>query len=126
MRTRGRLLDVLDKAGFRISIDDFGTGYSSLSMLRMLPVTGLKIDRSFITGLENDRQNQDIVSSTLKMAHDLGFVVIAEGVENQDTAVLLEKMGCDILQGYGLANPMPETGLLIWCEENLDNVEEHA
>ena len=124
--TNRGVLDALDKAGFRISIDDFGTGYSSLSMLRMLPVTGLKIDRSFITGLENDRQNQDIVSSTLKMAHDLGFSVIAEGVENQDTVNILTKMGCDALQGYGLANPMPEAGLLIWCEENLKNAEEHA
>ena len=112
------VLNALDKAGFRISIDDFGTGYSSLSMLRMLPVTGLKIDRSFITGLENDRQNQDIVSSTLKMAHALGFSVIAEGVESRETADLLEEMECDVLQGYGLAEPMPEAALQIWCEDN--------
>ena len=118
-----QVLDSLDAAGFRISIDDFGTGYSSLSMLRMLPVTGLKIDRSFITGLENDRQNQDIVASTLKMAHALGFSVIAEGVEHAETASLLREMGCDTLQGFGLASPMPEASLLIWCEENLQAFE---
>ena len=77
-------------------------------------------ENGVVTGLEHDRQNQDIVASTLKMAHDLGFTVIAEGVEQESTVTMLEEMGCDVLQGYALAEPMPEASLLIWCQDNPD------
>lgn len=99
------LLRRLNDLGLRIAIDDFGTGYSSLSYLRKLPIHKIKIDKSFVTDLGTDNQAQAIIDSMLTMAHGLGLQVVAEGVETDRQAQLLEAMGCDLLQGFYIARP---------------------
>jgi EAL domain-containing protein (putative c-di-GMP-specific phosphodiesterase class I) len=92
--------------GIGISIDDFGTGYSAFSYLQRLPVDEIKIDRSFVIGMEGDRRQQQIVRSTIQLGHNLGLRVVAEGVENETTLRRLARLGCDIVQGYVVARPM--------------------
>ena len=101
----------LDELGVRLSIDDFGTGYSSLSYLRSLPLSELKIDRSFVTRLPAEPEDQVIVRSTIDLAHTLGLRVVAEGVEDQETIALLAGMGCDTIQGYYTGRPVPAAEL---------------
>lgn len=103
-------------AGIRLAIDDFGTGYSSLSYIRKLPVHEIKIDRSFVMEMDANREDATIVRTTINMCHDLGFEVVAEGVESNDTSQLLRTMHCDIMQGYHLARPMPEEQVAGWME----------
>jgi diguanylate cyclase (GGDEF)-like protein len=112
-----RALDVLGRLramGVGISIDDFGTGYSSLAYLKRLPVHELKIDKSFVANLAHDDNDAAIVRSTVGLAHDLGLTVVAEGVEDQATWDLLEKLGCDVAQGYFLSHPLPAAELGEW------------
>jgi len=90
----------------RLSLDDFGTGYSSLSYLRTLPITGVKIDRSFTSSLGNDGRSTELVASIVAMAKVLGLSVIAEGVETEEQAEVLAEIGCDELQGYLFGEPM--------------------
>jgi diguanylate cyclase (GGDEF)-like protein len=97
----------LRKLGVRLSLDDFGTGYSSLSYLRTLPITGVKIDRSFATGLGENGRDTELVASIVSMAKVLGLSVIAEGVETEEQAELLAEMGCDELQGFLFGGGMP-------------------
>ena len=97
-----------------IAIDDYGTGYASLSYLKRLPVSELKIDRSFVQHLTTDQADQAIVRSTVSMAHNLGFQVVAEGVEDQATWNLLASFKCDIAQGYYLSRPIPPQDLVRW------------
>ncbi len=97
----------LRQMGFRLAIDDFGTGYSSLSYLKHLPVTVIKIDRSFIRNIEASRQDEAIVQGIITMSHQLGFQVVAEGVETAIQEQTLTRLGCDLLQGYRFARPMP-------------------
>jgi diguanylate cyclase (GGDEF)-like protein/PAS domain S-box-containing protein len=99
-------LEALKAAGPRIAIDDFGTGYSSLSYLRRFPVDYLKIDRSFIDGLDRD-EDRLIVSSTIGLAHSLGLTVIAEGAESSMQVGLLRDLACDTVQGYFYHRPLP-------------------
>ena len=96
----------LHDMGIYLSIDDFGTGYSSLAYLRMLPVHALKIDRTFIVDMLGDQNAQAIVSSTIFMAHQLGFDVVAEGVETQAQKEMLAGWQCDHLQGYLISKPL--------------------
>ena len=103
-------------AGIRLAIDDFGTGYSSLSYIRKLPVHEIKIDRSFVREMDASREDATIVRTTINMCHDLGFEVVAEGVESDDTSQLLRNMRCDIMQGYHLSRPMPEEHVAGWLE----------
>ena len=103
-------LDVLGRLaaeGVSLSIDDFGTGYSSLSYLQRLPVRELKIDRSFVKGLLGDPASEKIVRSTIDLAHSLGLIVVAEGVEDEETLLALGALGCDRAQGYHIGRPMP-------------------
>jgi PAS domain S-box-containing protein len=105
--------DVLAKfkaLGVRLSIDDFGTGYSSLSRLQRLPVDSLKIDRSFISGMDRDKEALEIVRIIIMLAHNLGLKVVAEGVETAEQAKQLSELGCELAQGYYFARPAdPET-----------------
>ncbi|MEQ6885254.1 EAL domain-containing protein [Salicola sp. Rm-C-2C1-2] len=103
-------------AGTRLAIDDFGTGYSSLSYIRKLPVHEIKIDRSFVREMDANREDATIVRTTINMCHDLGFEVVAEGVESDGTSQLLRNMHCDIMQGYHLSRPMPEEQVPGWIE----------
>jgi EAL domain-containing protein (putative c-di-GMP-specific phosphodiesterase class I) len=111
------LLFELKRLGFRLSIDDFGTGYSSLAYLRRFPIDELKIDKLFVQGMSSSRQDKQIVQSIIGLAHNFGLSVVAEGVEQEETLNTLRLMGCDEIQGYYFAHPMPGEKLLSWCEE---------
>ena len=102
-----RVMRALCEAGMRIAIDDFGTGYSSLSYLTRFPVSALKIDRSFVRDLIEDKSDATIVRTIIEMAHTLGFRVVAEGIETEAQAAYLQEHGCDEGQGYLFARPMP-------------------
>jgi EAL domain-containing protein (putative c-di-GMP-specific phosphodiesterase class I) len=92
--------------GVELAIDDFGTGYSSLAYLRRLPVSELKIDRSFVGGIGTERDDATIVLSTIDLGHNLGLRVIAEGVEDVGTLEALARAGCDGAQGFLLGRPV--------------------
>jgi len=109
-----RLLQGIAAKGVNIAIDDFGTGYSSLAYLRRLPLSALKIDRSFVLGMNDNAQDRIIVRSTVALAHSLGLYVIAEGVENAEALTLLADMGCEQAQGYHLSRPLPFDELIDW------------
>ncbi len=103
--------------GVATSIDDYGTGYSSLAYIKQLPMTELKIDRAFVSGMEADHRNAAIVRSTIELGHSLGLVVVAEGVETEHELAELHRFGCDIAQGYHFARPMPVTELEAWLKQ---------
>src|SRR6202521_435933 len=107
-------LDKLARIGVSLSIDDFGTGYSSLSYLRKLPARQLKIDRSFVNDLESSADARAVVNAVIHLAHALGLEVIGEGVETKGQHEILRKLGCDELQGFLFARPMPADTLLAW------------
>jgi diguanylate cyclase (GGDEF)-like protein len=111
-----RMLDAIAALGVSLSIDDFGTGYSSLSHLARMPVHEVKIDRSFVQGLESDPEFAPVVRSAIDMGHGLGLKVVAEGIETKEAAVRLRDFGCDIGQGYLYAKPMPLAAFETWLE----------
>ncbi|MEU7112466.1 bifunctional diguanylate cyclase/phosphodiesterase [Streptomyces sp. NPDC046182] len=100
--------------GVKMSLDDFGTGYSSLVHLRRLPVSELKIDRSFVARLAVDAEDAEIVRCTLDLAHSLGLLVVAEGVEDDETWERLRDLGCDAVQGWLVAAAMPPAETTAW------------
>ena len=97
----------LHRAGLRIAIDDFGTGYSSLSRLREVPVEILKIDRSFVSGMDHDTQAATLVSAFIELARGLGMTTLAEGIETQGELDLLIARGCQMGQGFLFSRPVP-------------------
>jgi diguanylate cyclase (GGDEF)-like protein/excisionase family DNA binding protein len=99
------VLRILRALGVRIVLDDFGTGYSSLAYLRQLPLDTIKIDRSFVTGLDVQDPNVGIVRAVVSLAHGLGITVVAEGIETDEQARRLRELGCDMGQGYNWAHP---------------------
>ncbi len=109
-------LKKLHAMGVSLSIDDYGTGYSSLAHLRGLPVTCIKIDRSFVSGMLVESKNATIVRSTIALARDLGIGVVAEGVERQEEWDALEELGCWVAQGYLVSRPRPGDDLFEWIE----------
>ncbi len=104
-----QLFDDLHKNGFKISIDDFGAGYSSLGMLKNLHIDTLKMDRSFFIGGKGTKRDDMLIDSIIKMAHNLGMYVVAEGIEAMEQVELLKDLRCDAIQGYVHAKPMPVT-----------------
>ncbi len=110
-------LQALKAQGLRLSIDDFGTGYSSMTYLRSLPADEMKIDRSFVAHMVENRMDEHIVKSLIHMAQDLGKQVVAEGVEDAATELKLAELGCDLIQGYHLARPMPMDELIAWLQD---------
>jgi diguanylate cyclase len=102
-----RTLDRLRALGVELSVDDFGTGFSSLSYLRQLPVSELKLDRTFLAGVPGDERAIAIVRSTIDLAHSLSLCIVAEGVETLEALTAIAAMGCDAAQGYLLGRPLP-------------------
>jgi diguanylate cyclase (GGDEF)-like protein len=93
--------------GVKTAIDDFGTGYSSMAYLKILPVDEIKVDRSFVRDMATDRSNYVLVASAVDLGHNLGLIVVAEGVEDEPVVAALHEMGCDVAQGYHFARPLP-------------------
>ncbi len=109
-------LQRLSALGCKLSIDDYGTGYSSLAYLRRLPLNELKIDKSFVMGMVRDASDSVIVRSTIELAHNMGLVVVAEGVEDEATLERLRTLGCDIVQGFFLSRPLAADLVQAWME----------
>ena len=112
------VLTELRSIGIQLSIDDFGTGFSSMAYLKQLPVDELKIDKSFIIGLDTDKSNDAIVRSTIDLAHNLGLKVVAEGIENEIVNNLLYEYNCDMAQGFHLSRPVPAEELEALLKSN--------
>ncbi len=112
-----QVLKDLREIGVRLAIDDFGTGYSSLSYLRRLKPDELKVDKSFVLQMGQDENSAVIVRSTIDLGHGLGLLVVAEGVEDQETYDALAALGCERIQGYHIARPMPRQALVTWLAE---------
>ena len=106
----------LQRSGLHFALDDFGTGYSSLSYLKRLPIDTLKIDRSFVSDLESDLSDREIVQTIMNIARSLKISVIAEGVETDLQAMLLRQLGCHAFQGYLFGRPMPEADFKAYLE----------
>jgi EAL domain-containing protein (putative c-di-GMP-specific phosphodiesterase class I) len=112
----GDVLARLSEFGVRISLDDFGTGYSSLSHLRAMPVSELKVDRSFVGHMRSDPTDDAIVRSMIGLAHNLGMLIVAEGVEDRATWSALARLGCDVIQGYCLSPPLTSADALAFLD----------
>ncbi|MDX6372971.1 MAG: hypothetical protein QOD98_1959 [Nocardioidaceae bacterium] len=108
------VLQRLRDMGVRVSLDDFGTGYTSMALLQTLPVSSLKIDRAFVTGMLAGEENAVVAESLITLAHRLGLNVVAEGVETLAVWNRLRVLGCDQAQGYYLARPMPADQVALW------------
>ena len=115
-----KLMDTLTRfriKGIGLAIDDFGTGYSSLMQLRQLPFTEVKIDRLFVSDAVHARDSRVIIQSVVDLAHALGLSSTAEGVETIEQLRLVRELGCDLVQGYLLSEPLPPDELPQWREE---------
>lgn len=110
-------LRLLHDLGVRLAVDDFGTGYSTLTYLRNLPLSEVKIDRSFVTDMINNQDDATIVRSTIDLGHSMGLKVVAEGVDNAQTSEALAAFNCDLLQGFFVGRPMPGSEITAWLEE---------
>jgi diguanylate cyclase (GGDEF)-like protein/PAS domain S-box-containing protein len=112
-----RAVAELLELGVRLSIDDFGTGYSSLTHLKRLPVTEIKIDRTFVRDLVRVGHDETIVRSIIELGHSLGCEIVAEGIEDGETYDRLRALGCDLGQGFLISRPLDEDGLVRWLSE---------
>ncbi|MHB8505565.1 MAG: EAL domain-containing protein, partial [Acidimicrobiales bacterium] len=108
-----QVLTEIAALGVRVAVDDFGTGYSSLSRLSRLPVSEIKVDKSFVTNMLTSN-TEPIVTATIELAASLGQAVTAEGVEDRATWERLRELGCHFVQGYFLARPMPAESATAW------------
>lgn len=111
-------LDVLSRFrlhSFELALDDFGTGYSTLTNLKNIPFNELKMDSSFVSVAEHDADARRIIRSSVKLAHGLGLKVVAEGVETEAVWDIVKVLGCDIVQGYLIARPMPTHEMVVWA-----------
>ncbi len=122
MQDMGRSVNIMkkiNKMGGSVSIDDFGTGYSSLAYLKEFPLHRLKIDKSFVSGIDKDSKNVGLAKTIITMGHGLGLEVIAEGVETAEQLSILRELGCDIVQGYYYSRPLPAEELTRLLHESL-------
>ena len=106
------MMERLVAAGLELSIDDFGTGNATIDYLRFLPAAEVKIDKLFISGMAQNRQDMILVQSIVEMAHSSGRRVVAEGVEDDEIMKLLAQLGCDFVQGYFISRPVREEDFL--------------
>jgi diguanylate cyclase (GGDEF)-like protein len=113
-------LEALAAMGVRLSVDDFGTGFSSLGYLKRLPVSEIKIDRSFVTEMDRNASDRAIVRSTIDLAGHLGLEVVAEGVETEAVLAELRSLGCASAQGFLISRPLPPDALLAWATGSPD------
>ena len=118
------VMQKLQAMGIHFAIDDFGTGYSSLSYLKRLPIDTLKIDRSFVSDIESDLSDREIVQTILNIARSLKVSVIAEGVETELQALLLRQLGCHAFQGYLFAKPLPQDGFFAYLDAEAEALSE--
>jgi EAL domain-containing protein (putative c-di-GMP-specific phosphodiesterase class I) len=116
------VLRELKGLGVRLSIDDFGTGYSSLCRLRQFPVDTLKIDRTFVSKMERNRETQEIVRIIVTLAHNLGLSVVAEGIEEQVQLEMLKNLGCELGQGYLFSKPVAPDAIERVIRQNNDSL----
>jgi EAL domain-containing protein (putative c-di-GMP-specific phosphodiesterase class I) len=107
-------LSSLRRLGVTVSLDDFGTGYSSMVLLKRLPITEIKIDRSFVSRLSLDDEDVTIVRSIVDLAHGLGMRAVAEGVETEQVWDLLDDLGCDAVQGWYVSRPLDSEAATSW------------
>jgi diguanylate cyclase (GGDEF)-like protein len=114
------IIERLHAMGYQFSIDDFGTGYSSLANLRKMPLTELKIDKSFVMDIMNNENDATIVKAIINLAHNLGLQVIAEGVESEEIIAKLKDYGCDMAQGYYLNKPLSAPDFTQWMSAYFD------
>jgi EAL domain-containing protein (putative c-di-GMP-specific phosphodiesterase class I) len=115
-----KLMDALTRfriKGIGLALDDFGTGFSSMMQLRQLPFTEVKIDRFFVRDMTTSNDSRLIVKATIDLAHGLGMISTAEGIETEDQARLLRELGCDVGQGYWIAQPLEPGALDAWEED---------
>ncbi|MEE4814909.1 bifunctional diguanylate cyclase/phosphodiesterase [Pseudomonas alliivorans] len=116
-------MDALGRLGVRFSLDDFGTGYSSFMHLNSLPITLLKIDKSFVGEMETREENRKLVHAMINLAHNLSLEVVAEGVETPGQLALLRGFACDQLQGYLISRPLPMPQLVEWLKSDASRCE---
>lgn len=112
------ILTRLSSMGLRIAIDDFGTGYSSLSYLKKLPVSTIKIDKSFVLGMTRNENDAAIVRTSIDLGHNLGLEVVAEGVETEDVLKRLSELGCDTAQGHYISRPLSAAEFTDWLKQS--------
>ena len=110
-------MQALRQLGVRFSIDDFGTGYSSLAYLQQLPVSELKIDRSFVTDIDSKPGSLQLVKTMIEMGHGMGLLVTAEGIETQAERDTLKALNCDVMQGYFGSRPLFGDKLQAWFDQ---------
>jgi len=120
-----RALSELRALGLELSVDDYGTGHSSLAYLKRLPINEIKIDKSFITHIADDTNDDLITGSTIDLGRRLGLRVVAEGVESNEALVRLRHLGCDLAQGYYFSRPLPADKLQPWLDRNGHRLEAH-
>ncbi len=118
-----KVLGELSNMGINLSIDDFGTGYSSLAYLKQLPMDEIKIDKSFVIDMINDKDDYIIVRSTIDLAHNMGRKVIAEGVESPEIWDALNIMGCDMAQGNYISMPQSSDDFTLWLQDSQWNLK---
>jgi EAL domain-containing protein (putative c-di-GMP-specific phosphodiesterase class I) len=117
-------LQEIKALGVSLSIDDFGTGYSSLGYLKRLPVNVIKVDRSFVADIPHERDDMEITSAVIAMAHKLHYKVVAEGIETSAQYQFLRDSDCDFGQGYFISHPLPPAELATFCEEYQQRLED--
>jgi EAL domain-containing protein (putative c-di-GMP-specific phosphodiesterase class I) len=120
------MLDRFTAGGIHVSIDDFGAGLSSLAYLKRIRGQELKIDKSIVQGVTESQRDALIVRSTIDLAHSLGLKVTGEGVETEACFALLSAMGCDQVQGWLIARPMPLKDLLAFLSDSRDQLKNHG
>lgn len=114
MEESSSFLSMVKSKGIKVVIDDYGTGYSSLSYLSVYPVDGVKIDRSFIHNMTSSTTSKHIIKSSIDLAHELGYIVTAEGVEEENELQDLENLNCDLAQGFFISKPIPHENVVEW------------